>query len=75
MPLSCLGLGELIAETSDAYIEIAVRLANNLPRLGELRAGLRERMQHSVLIDVAGFTRHLEEAYSRMWERWLNRNS
>jgi predicted O-linked N-acetylglucosamine transferase (SPINDLY family) len=67
--LAHLGLSELIAETADAYVEIAARLARDWARLGELRAGLRERMRRVTLTDANRFTRQLEEAYQRMWEK------
>ena len=62
-----LGLRELIASTSDEYVEIAARLAGDVERLKELRAGLRDRMIASPLLDFVGFTRNLEAAYRRMW--------
>ena len=45
--LSNLGLPELVAETPRQYVEIAVALAADLPRLSELRATLRGRMENS----------------------------
>jgi predicted O-linked N-acetylglucosamine transferase (SPINDLY family) len=65
--LSNLGLSELIARDEDDYVEIAARLAGDLPRLAALRSGLRERMQASPLTDAARFTRNLEDAYRAMW--------
>jgi predicted O-linked N-acetylglucosamine transferase (SPINDLY family) len=35
--------------------------------LAELRAGLRNRLERSILMDGAGFTRQLEELYRQMW--------
>ena len=40
--LSNVGLTETIARTLDEYVELAVTLARDLPRLASLRAGLRE---------------------------------
>jgi predicted O-linked N-acetylglucosamine transferase (SPINDLY family) len=73
--LSNLGLQELIAETPDAYVETAVRLAGDLERLRHLRAGLRERMRASLLLDGGTFTRHLEDTYSAIWRRWCVRQT
>jgi predicted O-linked N-acetylglucosamine transferase (SPINDLY family) len=66
-----IGLSELIAETREQYLEIAVRLANDLPRLSEMRAGLRERMQRSPMGDAKGVARELEAAYRQMWLEWI----
>jgi predicted O-linked N-acetylglucosamine transferase (SPINDLY family) len=68
--LSSVGLTDLLAKDPEAYVETAVRLAGNLERLAELRAGLRQRMRQSPLTDVPGFTRDLEEAYRTMWQTW-----
>ena len=56
-----IGLPELSASNADDYVRIAVELANDRGRLAQLRATLRERMQASPLMDVTGFTRHLED--------------
>jgi predicted O-linked N-acetylglucosamine transferase (SPINDLY family) len=68
--LSNLGLQELVAFSKDQYVEIATGLAGDLPRLAELRATLRPRMEASVLMDAAHFTRRIEEAYRAMWREW-----
>ncbi|WP_237705542.1 O-linked N-acetylglucosamine transferase family protein [Chthoniobacter flavus] len=52
-----LGLPELVAFTEDQYVEIATKLANDIPRLKELRATLRQRMEKSVLMDGPPFRR------------------
>jgi protein O-GlcNAc transferase len=64
------GLQELITETEDDYVEIAVRLATDIPRLTALRDGLRARVQASPLMDAPRFTLQMEQAYRGMWERW-----
>ena len=50
-----LGLKELAAETPEQYVQLAVDLAGDLPRLQALRAGLRERLRQSPLMDGAEF--------------------
>ena len=67
-----LRLQELIATSPARYVETAVQLAGDLDRLQALRATLRERMQASPLLDAAGFTRNLEDAYRQMWTRWCS---
>jgi predicted O-linked N-acetylglucosamine transferase (SPINDLY family) len=68
--LSNIGLAELVAGTEDEYVQIAVRLARDLPRLGNLRTTLRERMQKSPLTDAPRLTRYIEAAYRDMWRQW-----
>ena len=68
--LSNLGLPELIAETPQQYVDIAVRWASDLPRLAAHRAGLRQRMQSSALMDGPQFTADVEAAFRRIWQTW-----
>jgi protein O-GlcNAc transferase len=72
--LTNLGLTELIAETPEQYVEIAVGVARDLPRLAELRRTLRDRMRTSPLMDAARFTRDIENAYRQMWRNWCSSN-
>lgn len=44
-----LGLGELVGQTTEEYVDIAVKLASDPARIGELRRGLRARMKASPL--------------------------
>jgi predicted O-linked N-acetylglucosamine transferase (SPINDLY family) len=71
--LTNLGLPGLIAGTPEEFVRIAVDLAGDLPRLGDLRATLRGRMEASPLMDVERFTRGIEAAYRGMWQRWCAR--
>ncbi|MDO8607505.1 MAG: tetratricopeptide repeat protein [Phaeospirillum sp.] len=68
--LSAVGLPELITSSPEEYEALALTLARDPLRL----EGLRRRLQHerdtAPLFDSAGFTRDLEAAYTRMWERW-----
>jgi predicted O-linked N-acetylglucosamine transferase (SPINDLY family) len=68
--LTNLKLTELVATSEEQYVKIAADLAGDLPRLGELRAGLRQRMRESPLTDAPKFARSIESAYRQMWRRW-----
>jgi predicted O-linked N-acetylglucosamine transferase (SPINDLY family) len=68
--LTNLGLSELVGRTEGDFVRIAVDLAGDLPRLAQLRAGLRDRMRRSPLMDAARFARGVEAAYREMWRRW-----
>jgi predicted O-linked N-acetylglucosamine transferase (SPINDLY family) len=70
--LKYVGLNDLIAETEVEYVEKAVALVHDLSALRRHRAGLRQRMQDSPLLDCAGFARGLEDAFRKMWEQWCS---
>ncbi len=63
-------LPELIARSNDEYVRHAVKLAQDRPRLAQLRSSLRERMKASVLTDAPHFARQIEQAYRAMWQTW-----
>jgi predicted O-linked N-acetylglucosamine transferase (SPINDLY family) len=65
-----LDLPELAATSDEAFVQIATELARDLPRLGQLRAGLRARMEASPLMDGQRFARNMETAYRQMWRHW-----
>jgi protein O-GlcNAc transferase len=73
--LTCLRLPELIAETPEEYRRLAVKLAQDLPRLANSRSQLRSRMVQSPLCDGATFTKRIEEAYRWMWRRWCEKKT
>jgi predicted O-linked N-acetylglucosamine transferase (SPINDLY family) len=68
--LSNIGHAELVAENAEHYIQIAVDLAGDLPRLAQMRATLREQMRNSPLMDEKGYARGVEAAYRTMWRNW-----
>ncbi len=68
--LQNLGLSELIAQTPEQFVDIALKLAGDLPRLQALRGSLRDRLRKSPLMDARSFTRSIEGAYRAMWKRW-----
>jgi predicted O-linked N-acetylglucosamine transferase (SPINDLY family) len=70
--MSNLGLQELIANDTNDYVVKAAALANDVPRLVALRAGLRERVRTSPLMDAPRFTKNLEVAYQNMWNAYLS---
>ncbi len=70
--LSNVGLPELVTRDVNQYVDTAVALANNLPRLAGLRANLRDRMRGSPLCNAPQFTRDVESAFRQMWKNWCN---
>ena len=73
--LCALGLTDLVAQTEDEYVQIAVRLATHVQDLDTLRQSLRSRLSQSPLTDGARFTAHLEQAYRQMWQDALARSN
>jgi predicted O-linked N-acetylglucosamine transferase (SPINDLY family) len=68
--LKAAGLGELVAETPEGYVQAVLTLAQDRERLAGLRAGLRERLRASALMDEPAHARALEAAYRHMWRQW-----
>jgi len=68
-------LPDLIATTPDQYIATALRLAADRARLREIRSTLRQQMSQSILTDTKLHTRHIEDAYRQMWQKFAARDS
>jgi predicted O-linked N-acetylglucosamine transferase (SPINDLY family) len=66
-----LGLCELLANTTEQYIQTAASLATDLPRLASLRAQMRQRMMGSPIMAPQRLARHIEAAYRTMWHNWV----
>jgi protein O-GlcNAc transferase len=67
---SNLALTDLVANTPEEFVKIAKELAEDLPRLSDLRSSLRNRMKASPLMNPAGFAQGIEAAYRQMWRQW-----
>ena len=70
--LSNVGLTETIARDLDEYVEIAVALAGDLPRLAAIRARLRQQMAASPLCDGPRFAANLAALLCDVWRRWCD---
>ncbi len=68
--LSNVGLTETIAHDLNEYVEVALSLAGDVPRLAMLRAGLRQRMAASPLCDGKRFATNLVSILHDAWEQW-----
>ena len=67
--LSNVGLTETIARDRNEYVELAVSLAGDLPRLAALRGSLREKMASSPLCDGKRFAANLTNLLRNVWGR------
>ncbi|HEX9180261.1 MAG TPA: tetratricopeptide repeat protein [Burkholderiales bacterium] len=68
--LSAAGLADFAPASPETLMAVCRRLAADLAQLRDLRAGMRERLRHSPLMDEAGFARGLEAAYRDAWVQW-----
>jgi predicted O-linked N-acetylglucosamine transferase (SPINDLY family) len=68
--LSNAGLSDLVVRSKQAYIDLALRLAADLPHLRQFRQDLRGRLECSLLMDAPRFARQMESAYRQMWKQW-----
>jgi predicted O-linked N-acetylglucosamine transferase (SPINDLY family) len=67
--LSAIGLNELITHSLEEYEALALELATNPKRLAEIRTKLAKNRDTYPLFNTDRFRRHIEAAYTRMWER------
>lgn len=65
-----IGLPEWVATSEAEYIDKACAFATDTAMRVELRAGMRQRMLDSRLMDGSGFARGVEAAYRTMWTRF-----
>jgi protein O-GlcNAc transferase len=69
--LNAIGLPQLIAPSSEAYEELAVKLATDHTFYQKIREELGIARTQSPLFDTKRFTRHLERGYEMIWGRYL----
>lgn len=65
------GFPELTALSSDEYVSVVCKLAIDSDRLQHLRTNLRSAMETTVC-NAAQFATDVENAYQRMWRRYVS---
>jgi predicted O-linked N-acetylglucosamine transferase (SPINDLY family) len=70
--LKAVGLPELITTSLEDYEALALKLAREASLLASIKAKLARNRDTYPLFDSARFTRHIEAAYTTMWERYRN---
>jgi predicted O-linked N-acetylglucosamine transferase (SPINDLY family) len=68
--LNAIGLPELIMSTPQAYEDLAIELATNAGKLAAIKDKLANNRLTTPLFDTQLFTRHIEAAYTAMYERY-----
>lgn len=69
--LHAVGLPELVTSSQAEYETLAFELATDPPRLAEIRQCLAKNRLTTSLFDTGLFARHLESAYSGIYDRYL----
>ena len=64
--LTACGLGDLVANNADEYVELAIALAQDPSRLANAKRRLKDPEARANLFDMPAFTRRLEAAYRSM---------
>ena len=68
--LNAIGLPELITNTQEEYEALAIELAMNPHKLADIKLKLVNSRLTTPLFDTQLFTKNLEAAYSKMYERY-----
>jgi len=68
--LNAIGLPELITHSLPEYEALALELATNRKRLADIKSKLAQNRGTYPLFDTDRFRRHIEAAYTTMWERY-----
>ena len=68
--LNAIGLPELVTETQTDYEALAIELATNPAKLKAIKGKLEKNRLATPLFDTALFTKHIEAAYSKMYEQY-----
>jgi len=64
------GFPELVADSPEEYVRLAINLAKKKSKLKEIRARLIENRHSALLFDMTKLTRHLEALYEQMREEF-----
>ena len=68
--LTAIGLPELITSTPQEYEGLAIELATNPDKLAHIKRKLAGNRLTKPLFDIQRYTRHIEAAYTAMYERY-----
>ena len=67
--INSVNLPELITNTQEQYESLAIQLAKNPEKLKTIKKKLNNNLIKSPLYDTPLYTRHLESAYTMMYDR------
>jgi predicted O-linked N-acetylglucosamine transferase (SPINDLY family) len=69
--LNAIRVPELITTTLEAYEQMAIDLATNAEKLATIKHKLAKNRLSTPLFDTELFTKHIETAYTMMYERYM----
>jgi predicted O-linked N-acetylglucosamine transferase (SPINDLY family) len=64
------GMSELVCDSHDSYVRLAVELGRDRAKLQSVREKLRSQRDSCVLFDTNLFTREMEALCERLWQEW-----
>jgi predicted O-linked N-acetylglucosamine transferase (SPINDLY family) len=67
--LHAIGMPELITNSEEEYEALAIALATDPPRLKAIKQKLKKNCLSSPLFNTQLFTKNIEKAYIKMYER------
>jgi protein O-GlcNAc transferase len=73
--LHAVGLPELVTHSLAGYEALALELARDRERLGAIRQRLLATRRSAPAFDTGRYARHLEAAFTRMWDIWAEGGS
>jgi predicted O-linked N-acetylglucosamine transferase (SPINDLY family) len=62
------GLADMVADSPQDYIGLAVSLGDNFEQLRTMRMNMRDKLLRSDICDTATFARSMERLYRKIWE-------
>jgi protein O-GlcNAc transferase len=68
--LNAIGLNELVTQTQADYEELAIELATSPTKLKAIKDKLERNRLTMPLFNTSLFTKHIESAYTKMYERY-----
>ncbi len=67
--LNAVGLPDLVVDSQDEYIKLAIEIANNPQKLREIKSRLEKNLSTVPLFNTPLFTKNLEFAYFEACDR------
>lgn len=73
--LNAFGHNDFVADSEQAYIDLATKIAQSGPRSFDDRSVLRDQLADSPLTDELAYTKKIESIFNSLWESWCDKQS